>query len=152
MTDSISNMRLKFYETIKELKQQLVILLQDDALDLTHVQRTANIKKLENIFAKLMLIKSTNSVLPIKLFHNSVMKPYGIYILTRNEDFFLNQNNLIDQIDEDQFDVFIDEIRNIWKLLDQSNKKVIWKYIILLCVICDKVVDEGLLDQIKKSI
>ena len=151
---STDNPRLKFYEIIKTFKEQISELLQDSSLELEDKQRRENIRKLNNMYDKVMLAKSTNSKLPIELFYMSVVKPYGQRIIRQDEQFFLQNDEFIDNniTGEIQMNVLVNEIRFIWKMLDDNNKKIMWKYILALCVICDKVMGENYIEQLKSQI
>lgn len=149
------NPRLKFYEIVKTFKEQIMMLLSDKTLTLTESQRQENIRKLENMYDKMMLAKSTNSRLPIELFYRSLFIPYGINILKQDDNFFLQDNIQTiggDSQSDIKYDVLIREIRLLWTMLDNDNKRTMWRYIIALCKIADTVMDEGYFDQLKKTI
>lgn len=148
---SSDNHRLKFYEIIKTFKEQISELLNDTSLELDDKQRRDNIRKLDNLYDKLMLAKSTNSRLPIELFYRSVVVPYGHYIINQDEKFFLQSDEFVDGNAGDiPMNVLVNEIRFIWGMLDNNNKKIMWKYVLALCIICDKVVGENFIEQLKQ--
>ena len=89
----MSNPRLQFYEFITTFKDQIKQLLSDPSLGFNGNQQMENIRKLDNMYDKLILAKNVNSKLPIELFYRSLVVPYGEYIIKQDEQFFL-QNNL----------------------------------------------------------
>ena len=150
MSDN-SAFRLKFYEIIKTFKEQIAELLKDPSLGLDDKQKRENIRKLDNMYDKLMLAKSANSRLPIEYFYRSLIIPYGIYILKQDERFFL-QNRDLDEEVQMQFGVLVDEIRMIWTSLDDNNKKIMWRYVLALCKVVDNVMGENYLEQLSKQL
>jgi hypothetical protein len=147
-----ANIRAKFYEIIKTFKEQIITLLQDTSLGLSDKQRRENIRKMDNMYDKLLMAKSANSRLPIEFFYKSLVVPYGPYILKQDEQFFLRESELVDNSTEVQFGILVDEIRVLWNKLDDTNKKIIWRYVLALCKVSDSVVGENYLDQLKQQL
>ena len=145
--------RIKFYEIIKTFKEQICTLLADESLVLGVDQRRIHIKKVGLMYDKLMMAKSANSKLAIQLFHDSVLKTYGSYILARDEKFFLDNKSLLDAVAKDDlgFDILVDEISSIWSQLDSHNKNIIWRYVIALCKVCDKAVGDGYFERLQQG-
>lgn len=145
-----SNHRLKFYEIIKTFKEQIIELLMDPSLGFDDKQKRENIRKLENMYDKLILAKSANSRLPIEFFYRSVVIPYGQYVITQNEQFFLQNKEIVDDV-QMQFDVLVDELGLIWTKLDANNKKIMWRYLLALCKIADTVIGDNYMEHLKNT-
>ena len=119
--------RIKFFEIIKTFKEQIIALVNDDAIGLSESQRRDRLKRIEIIHEKLMLAKTVNSQLVIHVFYHSVVKPYARHILQQDESFFLNldlnQTDLATVASDVSTKAYIDEIKKIWTLLDKTTKK-----------------------------
>lgn len=148
------NPRLKFYEIIKTFKEQIVNLLGDSTLSIDPEDRKKHIRKFNNIYDKLMLVKSTNSRLVIEVFYRDIFIPFGEQILSQNDEFFLkNRHQLLGEDIKNDMGLgdLIEGISNIWPQLDSNNKKTIWRYVMALCKVADIVMGDARFDQLKAS-
>ena len=129
----------KFYTYLEDFKNKLIPVLQA-------INRDREIQAIERNFEKLLTIKSVNPRLPIEYFYNEGVKPYADQIVSRNAQFFLNFTNSIDSYDVDNYGIdqehllIIKQISTVWSHLNDLTKNNIWKYIILLAKIAERIV------------
>lgn len=86
-------------------------------------------------------IKNMDVKKPLDIFNSYVYAntTYRDHILKRNEEFFLTTDLDITSSKEYWFE-FIDQIRKLWKTLDDANKDVVWKYFHVLVALNEKCV------------
>ncbi len=73
------------------------------------------------------------------IFRTYVLSKYKDQILEKDESFFLEHTEFdIYSQRSDYWLSLIDQIKEMWKTLDQDNKEIIWKYFHVLIVISDK--------------
>ena len=102
-----------------------------------------NIEQFKHIKTGLNLIKNLDMKSPQRIFHNHVCNShYRDFILTRNEEFFLTNDNFNLQYSTNEkkqyWDEFIDNIRKVWKTLSNEDKDIVWKYFHILVVLSEK--------------
>lgn len=102
-----------------------------------------NIEQFKHIKTGLNLIKNIDMKMPQRIFHNNIYNThYREYILTKNEEFFLTNDDFNIQYstnDKKQYwDEFIDNIRKVWKTLSTGDKDIVWKYFHILVVLSEK--------------
>lgn len=86
-------------------------------------------------------LKTIDIKKPQSVFDLYVYKEYKAPLLKKDENFFLtNQYDLTDAPKDDNWVEFIENIRAIWKILDQENKEAIWKHFHLLITLNEKCV------------
>jgi len=74
------------------------------------------------------------------MFNSTVVDPYGDQIISRNEEFFL-QEDYAAQIGENKDSVqFVGRIKLYWKDMSSDDKEIIWKYFRVLVMLSRKVV------------
>lgn len=96
------------------------------------------IKQFSSFKSGFNFLKNLDPKKPQEIFNNYVYKEYKDYIVNRNEDFFLTNEIEITSTRKEYWLEFIDQIRFIWKSLDDSNKDVVWKYFHLLVALNEK--------------
>ena len=71
---------------------------------------------------------------PHKMFDNTVAKLYRDKIISKNEDFFLDEqyNTAYNDIN------LINKLKTVWKTIDNSNKEIIWQYMNVLLILNDR--------------
>lgn len=87
----------------------------------------------------LMMLRNVNPKMPQQVFHKYVVSKYKDAMLSRDENVFLN--NTYDEVEgneKEQWLQFIDQIKSIWKTLDDNNKEIVWKYFHVLIVLSEK--------------
>jgi neutral trehalase len=98
-----------------------------------------NIKQFRTIKSGILMMSSLDIKTPERVFKNFISEKFKTQILEKNDTFFLNHNEYkIEKGQEDEWNSFITEIKNIWPNLEQNNKDIIWKYFHILLVLSDK--------------
>lgn len=98
-----------------------------------------NIADFRKFKSGLMMLRNVNPKMPQQVFHKYVISKYKDAMLIRDESVFLN--NTYDEVEgkeKEQWLQFIDQIKSIWKTLDDNNKDVVWKYFNVLIVLSEK--------------
>jgi hypothetical protein len=98
-----------------------------------------NIEQFKYIRSGVNVVKNLDIKSPQRIFNTYVSDKYRDYILTKNEEFFLNADNIdIPGSRKEYWMEFIKYLRTIWVTLDTDNKEVIWKYFHVLLILSDK--------------
>ena len=85
------------------------------------------------------MMKNLDERKPIKIFNEYISANYKDVIMNKDESFFLvNDIDLSQSTQQEYWKEFIDNLRNIWKDLEEDNKTSIWKYFQVLIVLNDK--------------
>ena len=85
------------------------------------------------------LFSKTNPLMVINAVREHVF-PFEDIIRAKNEDFFL-KHEFNEYTDDDAIDAVIRKIKNLWGVLTDANKAVVWSYIILLLDLAKRCVD-----------
>jgi hypothetical protein len=73
------------------------------------------------------------------IFRTYVVEKYKDQLLMKDESFFLEHTDFeIYSQRTDYWLSLIDQLKEMWKTLDQDNKEIVWKYFHVLIVISDK--------------
>lgn len=85
----------------------------------------------------------------VRMFHERITRPYGTRISQRDEQFFLTSDAIINDMDnyveEDgniidvDIDKVISSLRSMWKDMNVDDRDKIWKYMIALTLLTDKI-------------
>lgn len=87
----------------------------------------------------LTMLRNVNPKRPIEIFNKYVYAHYKDVIQRRDEEFFLNNTyDLSKSTAVEYWLEFIENIRHIWKTLDNDEKDVIWKYFHVLIILNEK--------------
>lgn len=86
----------------------------------------------------LTLLRNVDPKSPQNIFSVYILSKYKDAFLKKDESVFLNQDIEIISKKKEYWLEFIDQIRMIWKTLDDSNKDIIWKYFHVLVVLSEK--------------
>ena len=76
-----------------------------------------------------------------EFFQHNVLNLYGPRIHAKDESFFLQESYEVyhEFLKENYNDLnLLQQLKNIWKDLDAENKDTVWKYLKLLCILCEK--------------
>jgi hypothetical protein len=120
---------LHFYDLFNEKSEELFRDL---------VASFPNIEQFRHWRSALNLMKNLDQKGPQRLFSNYMTGSLKEYILTKNEDFFLVEENISVTKDTEYWNSFFSYLRNVWKTLSTEDKEVIWKYFHILVVLSDK--------------
>jgi len=105
------------------------------------IQSFPNITDFRKFKTGLMMLRNVNSKMPQQVFQMYVLSKYRDAMLNSDETVFLNHTyEEVDGNEKEYWLKFIDQIKKIWKTLDDSNKRVIWKYFHVLIVLSDKCI------------
>lgn len=98
-----------------------------------------NISQFKTFHAALKMMRNLDVKKPQQVFNNYVVSKYRNNIMTKDETFFLtNKLDVSESSHEEAWEDFIEQLRSIWKELDESNKATIWKYFQVLICLNDK--------------
>ena len=80
---------------------------------------------------------------PIRMFHKHVFVPYNDRIEKKDETFFLERDYTsdVEAVGKDSVDFnvgLVNKIKQYWKGMESHNKEIVWKYLGLLVLLCDK--------------
>lgn len=96
--------------------------------------------QLKQLRSGFTLVKNCDPKSPQRIFSSYVLTKYRDNILSKNEEFFLNNNDIeITSGKKEYWYEFINYIKIIWKTLDNDNKDIIWKYFHSLLILSDKI-------------
>jgi hypothetical protein len=84
----------------------------------------------------LNVLRNVNIKTPQSFFNTYILSTYRDMLLKKDETFFLQEEKFGIR-DEYWFD-FINQLKYMWKTLEQDNKDVIWKYFHVLILLSDK--------------
>lgn len=129
---SENNDIMRFYEQVADLKNALIVILYN-------LDEKARSQELEQYYSKLELAKLVNAKLPIELFYKHGIITFHKQIKERDESFFLGKLDTLDNNDNDDL-IFIGQIRPIWGRLSDKTKDNLWKYILVICILCERIV------------
>ena len=85
------------------------------------------------------LLRNYDPKCPNKYFRQFVITKFRTAILSKDETFFLEEQSF--GIEDDQKDYWVDciqQLKYIWKTLDDHNKDIIWKYFQVMIILSDK--------------
>lgn len=88
------------------------------------------------------LILVVDERLILNIYRDRVLIPFGDKLMERNEEFFLENNYQEIQKEVEDGARIIEKVKGFWKTLDDTNKEVVWKYLLVLLMLCKKV-EEG---------
>ena len=85
-----------------------------------------------------LLLKQTNPRKILDLFKIHILFKYKQYILDKNEQFLLNYD-YNDVVQNNNYaELLMSRLKNNWKLIDDKNKEIIWKYFQVLVILAEK--------------
>jgi hypothetical protein len=85
------------------------------------------------------LFSKTNPIIVIKAVKEHVL-PFEETIRAKNEDFFL-KHEFSEYTEDDAVDAVIRKLKNLWGVLTDANKAIVWSYIILLLDLAKRCID-----------
>lgn len=90
----------------------------------------------------LQMIICVDSKKPIRMFNKHVSIPYSERIVNTDDKFFL-EKDYTDDVESVGKDVnfnhgLVNKIKEFWKDMTDTNKEIVWKYLNLLVLLCDK--------------
>jgi hypothetical protein len=80
---------------------------------------------------------SMNNKVIIKIFNDSVVTVYGDQILSKDEQFFVN-NEYSDIVENPEYNALIYKIKDYWTTMNEANKTAVWKYFRVFILLCKK--------------
>jgi hypothetical protein len=86
--------------------------------------------------ASFYLLKKMNKRYPHRIFDKYLGSPYEKQLLDRNEAFFVDPAFNIAY-----WDNYINNIKEVWKTLDQTNKNVVWDHLTVLVALNRKCLE-----------
>ena len=146
---SISELK-SFYDQVDHFKHSIIHILES-------LGKTEEIKRINIHYDKLLMVKSVNARGIVSVVYEKAIHPCVEAILLKQESFFLgklDKVNTIQQIDDNDI-MFIEQIAGIWPLLPNEVKDNIWKYILVLSILAERIVGGSVLkdtrEQLKQS-
>jgi uncharacterized protein YheU (UPF0270 family) len=122
--------KLDFYNLFNEKMLEF-------ARDLCNV--FSNISEFTRFRSGVLMLQNLEPKTLENIFRTYVLSKYKDQILNQDESFFL---------DHTEFDIYsqrtdywlslIEQLKEMWKTLDQDNKAIVWKYFHVLIIISDK--------------
>lgn len=99
-----------------------------------------NIEQFKYLKSGFTMVSNIDSKTPQRIFSKYIeAKGYKDYILSKNEDFFLNHEEFeVHSVRKEYWNEFIDHLRSIWKTMSHENKEAIWKYLKVLVILSDR--------------
>jgi hypothetical protein len=90
----------------------------------------------------LKMLICVDSKKPIRMFNKHVSIPYSERIVNTDDEFFL-EKDYMDDVESVGKDVdfnygLVNKIKEFWKDMTDANKEIVWKYLNLLVLLCDK--------------
>jgi hypothetical protein len=115
-----------FNEKLDELFKDLIISFPD-------------ITEFKRFKSGLTLLRNVDPKSPQAIFNNYVITKFKEAILSKDDSFFLDNDDFgIVSARKDYWIEFINQLKLLWKTIDNDNKDVIWKYLHVLYVLSDK--------------
>jgi|TARA_Y100000389_G_scaffold3023_3_gene2948 hypothetical protein len=80
---------------------------------------------------------------PIRMFHKHIFVPYAERIENKDETFFLEKDYSTDVevVGKEYVDFnngLVNKIKQFWSEMESHNKDIVWKYLCLLVLLCNK--------------
>lgn len=97
-----------------------------------------NVAQLQQFKTGFVLLKTVNSKQPQVIFDAYIAGKYRDQIMTKDEQFFMNEKYDVDPSEKDHWESFIETLRGLWKGLSDDNKEKIWQFFRVLLVLNDK--------------
>lgn len=97
--------------------------------------------------ASVRVLRLADEKKPLDLFNSGLTEEYKENIITKNEDFFMNNdysdvlnNENLQKLnsDNDVNNKLINKLKDYWKDLDDDNRNIVWQYFTVLLKICDR--------------
>ena len=90
---------------------------------------------------KLLICVDTKK--PIRMFYKHIHLPYQERIVKNDETFFLEKDYTVDveAVSKDSVDFnngLVNKLKEYWKDMESFNKQIVWKYLGILVLLCDK--------------
>lgn len=138
-----------FYKQIEDFKEKIVNIF-------TKLDYNKQIVEISKYYEKLQLARKVNVRAPIELLYAYGVCIYAEKILTRDEQFFIGQVDVIKdtkqagEIELEQKDLlFIGQISGVWTQLSPAVKNNIWSYVQIICLLAEKITSGNVLKETK---
>jgi hypothetical protein len=86
-------------------------------------------------------LKKINPKMILQLFHDNVYKPVGEPIKREDEEVVIAYAKQIITSQYNEMSIALVMFDKYWPSLTDANKEVIWKYLKVLCVLCEKALN-----------
>jgi hypothetical protein len=86
-------------------------------------------------------LKKINPKMILELFHNHVYKPVGESIKREDEEVVIAYAKKIITSQYNEMSIALIMFERYWPSLTDANKEIIWKYLKVLCVLCEKALN-----------
>lgn len=103
------------------------------------------IQDFSTLLALLKLVGTITPVgMPVSVFNQHVVEPYGDSILKKDEQFFLQQDysshfGANTAASNQGFNMnIVDKLKGVWSTLDAGNKDTIWQYLQVLTILAKR--------------
>lgn len=115
-----------FNEKLNEFFKDLIVSFPD-------------ITEFKRFKSGLTLLKNIDIKSPQAIFNNYVVTKFKESILSKDDSFFLDNDDFgIVSSRKDYWIEFIEQLKLLWKTIDNDNKDIIWKYLHILYVLSEK--------------
>jgi hypothetical protein len=101
-------------------------------------QSFPNVKQFTYFKSGFMFLRNMDKNKPQEVFHKYIYLKYKDKLIAGDEEFFLKENYAVSKDKQEDWEEFIDNIRDIWKTLDEPSKEAIWKYFKVLVFLNEK--------------
>jgi hypothetical protein len=86
-------------------------------------------------------LKKINPKMILELFHDNVYKPVGEPIKREDEEVVIAYAKKIITSQYNEMSIALVMFEKYWPSLTDANKEIIWKYLKVLCVLCEKALN-----------
>jgi hypothetical protein len=121
---------LMFNTKLKEFVDDLLLLYPEDGN--LHAAKKA-----------ILLLKTIDGKKTLLLFKTHIYDKYKTELYAKDESFFLNQTyeeetKLLENITDNITQQLVDNIKQYWTNMSESNQEIVWKYWLVLLKLCEK--------------
>jgi hypothetical protein len=157
----------QFYEQIKNFKNAIILIMQKlndykppliDPNTGNAIDFNDDIKLIKTYYEKIMMAKQANVRAVISLFYTEGILVYGKEIILRDEQFFLQQTDLITPELAQTYEIqqsdllFMNQIKHVWVHLNQKIKNNIWDYVQIICLLAETAMNGTHLANLREEL
>jgi hypothetical protein len=121
-------------------KDKYIILFNEKTEEFVKelIQSFPNIKQFTYFKTGFMFLRNIDMKKPQEIFNKYIYSKYKDQLIAGDEEFFLKENYGVGKDKQEDWEEFIDNIRDIWRTLDKPSKEAIWKYFKVLVFLNEK--------------